>query len=644
LTKAGKTIIVWAMRFRCPSCGFNGGVKIPDHFPIGKTTRIRCSRCQKPFPLTLGKLFPQERPESYRALAPDSLRCRGTKVGRLWVESVGRREDRTPVIAFPAHPSLSHDVMHDLMDPFREYFRICYIEFPGSRRNRQAAESGTYSSIFLENLDLLKKHLGASRFHLLTHLSAAPLALDIAALRPDSIASLILVEPDLCLADRFSKRSAKNKLHRLMHDSHEQSDQEGLLLSALQELWDSKLPTEHAKGLAKILAPGFNPESLCHDLLYCRNRISYPKLSRQKTPALIFHSRDGSDYAHRDALYLQAALPAAESAAIEKGGAWAPWFGGSWFANKLLSFKRTGEGKNRPAPRRRSRTLNGQPLGWMVAIFVLLAVGVSSGLSLLRFQPDFMSQVIPPLLAGVLPILWFLIPKKINPIPFFRFRGFSLRTVLLPLAVGALLGIFFRSLLLTVGDLSFPVSLPPSFVVVAPTNQGRLFQLAGIAVLSLFVFGVAENLWVLRRSRLQILMPTLLFTLLPPSFPDILWRLPLGFVAAILFASSLSIFTPLFLLAGFAAASRLPLPLDLVPLSWQSYQGVAVTIGVLAAAILLSVFVGTSGKPVPPEDVYFSRTINRENRLFRWEPGLGIVMVIFSLIAAGALIFGFIAA
>ena len=61
-------------------------------------------------------------------------------------------------------------------------------------------------------------------------------------------------------------------------------------------------------------------------------------------------------------------------------------------------------------------------------------------------------------------------------------------------------------------------------------------------------------------------------------------------------------------------------------------------------AILLSVFVGTSGKQVPPEDMYFSKTINREGRLFRWEPALGIVLVIFSLIAAAALIFGFLAA
>jgi len=635
---------VGTMRFRCPSCGFSGGVRIPDHFPIGKTVRIRCSRCQEAFPLTLGKLFPQEHPESYQALAPESLRCRGAKVGRLWVESVGPREDRTPVIALPAHSSLSHDVMHDLMDPFKEYFRICYIEFPGSRRNQRPVENGTFSSFFLENLDLLKKHLGASRFHLLAHLSSAPFALDIAAHQPDSIASLILIEPDLCLADRFSKRSAKEKLRRLIHDSHEKPDQEELLLSALQELWDSNLPVQHAQGLAKILAPGFNPETLRHDLVHCRNRVTYSKLSRQVTPALIFYSRDGSDFAHRDALFLQAALPAAESAAVEKGGAWAAWFGGSWFANKLLSFKRRGEGKNRPTPRRRSHTLNGQPLGWMVTIFALLAVGLTAGLNSLRFQPDFMSRVIPPLLAGILPILWFLIPKKTNPIAFFRFRSFSVKTVLFPIAVGALFGFFFRSLLLTLGEMSLPISLPPSFVSIAPANQGRLFQLAGTAVLSLFVFGVAENLWVLRRSRLQILIPTLLFTLLPPSFPDILWRFPVGFVAAILFAGSLSIFSPLFLLSGFAAASELPVSLDLLPISWQSYQGVVVTIGVLAVAILLSVFVGTSGKQVPPEDMYFSKTINREGRLFRWEPALGIVLVIFSLIAAAALIFGFLAA
>jgi hypothetical protein len=115
------------MRFQCPSCGFSGGVRIPVHLPKGKTVRIRCSRCREPFPLSLGKLFPQEYPTGYEALVPDSLGCVGTKVGELWVETVGSREDGTPVLVFPAHPSLSHDVMHDLLDSFGEYIRICYL-------------------------------------------------------------------------------------------------------------------------------------------------------------------------------------------------------------------------------------------------------------------------------------------------------------------------------------------------------------------------------------------------------------------------------------------------------------------------------------------------------------------------------------
>jgi hypothetical protein len=163
-----------------------------------------------------------------------------------------------------------------------------------------------------------------------------------------------------------------------------------------------------------------------------------------------------------------------------------------------------------------------------------------------------------------------------------------------------------------------------------------------MAVAGLFVFGIAENLWVLRRSRLQVLLPTLLFTLFPPAFPDVFWRLPMGFAAAILFAASLSIYSPLFLLAAFTAASEAPIPFEKLPVAWQSVQGVAVTIALLAAAVLLAVFLGTSGKGVPPEETYFTNTINRDDRLFRWATNLGIILVIFSIIAAIGLIFGLI--
>ncbi len=623
------------MRFQCPSCGFNGGVRIPNHLPKGKTVRIRCSRCQESFPLSLGKLFPQEYPAGYQALVPDSLGCKGIKVGRLWVETVGSREDRIPLVVFPAHPSLSHDVMHDLLDSFGEYFRICYLEFPGTRRNTRGTENQSYCSLFSDHIEALKKHLRASRFHLLAHLGSAPLALDAANLHPDSITSVVLIEPDLCLAEQPSLRSITGKFKN--------RDPEELLVSLLQNTWSSQLPQPHAQGLARIFSPGFRPADLNRDLVHSRSAFHYATLSRRKTPTLILYSQDSGDAARKCALYLQATLPAAETGTIERGGAWAAWFQQSAIANRLLSFKRRAESRERSLPRKRSQTLSGQPLGWMVLAFAVLVACLTLGSSLFRFQPEFMSRVIPPLLAGLLPILWFVIPKKINPIAFFRFRRFSLRTVLLPLAIGAVLGAFFRSLLLTLEKVSLPAAVPAFLLSIAPGSRGRLLELAGIVTVSLFVFGVAENLWVLRRSRLQILMPTLLFTLLPPAFPDILWKLPGGFAAAILFAASSSIYSPLFLIAGFGAASELPIPYDRLPISWGSIEGVAATIALLAAAVLLTVFVGTGGNSTHPEELYFAATINREGRLLRWSTSLGIVLVVFSLIAAAGLVFSFIA-
>jgi pimeloyl-ACP methyl ester carboxylesterase len=631
------------MRFQCPACGFNGGVRMPAHLPKGKTVRIRCSRCKKPFPLSLGKLFPQEYPAGYQALVPDSLGCSGTKVGRLWVETVGSREDGLPVVVFPAHPSLSHDVMHDLMDSFEEYFRICYLEFPGTRRNPQGPENLSYGAVFSEHIELLKKHLGVSQFHLLAHLSSASLALDAANRHPDSVTSIVLIEPDLCLSDRASRRSITGKLKIASAEERLNDDSEEPLVSLLQDIWSSKLPQPHVQGLAKILSPGFQPDHLNHDLIQSRSTLRYATLSRRKTPILILYSQDGSETARKCALYLQATLPAAETGTVEAGGAWAAWFRHSAIANRLLSFRRSTQSKEGRTLRKRSYTLSGQPLGWMVLVFAVLAAGLTLGSGLFRFQPDFMSRVIPPLLAGLLPILWFVIPKKINPIAFFRFRRFSLRTVLLPLAIGAVLGVFYRSLLLTLEKVSLPAALPAFLTSIAPGGRGRFLELAGFAVVSLFVFGVAENLWILRRSRLQILMPTVLFTLFPPVFPDVLWKLPGGFAAAVLFAAGASIYAPLFLIAGFGTASQLPIPLQQLPITWGSIQGVAVTITVLAAAILLTVFLGTSGKPISPEELYFARTINREGRLLHWGTSLGIVIVVFSLIAAAAFIFSFLA-
>jgi pimeloyl-ACP methyl ester carboxylesterase len=631
------------MRFQCPACGFNGVVRIPAHLPKGKTVQIRCSRCSKPFPLSLGKLFPQEYPAGYQALIPDSLGCGGTKVGRLWLETVGSRKGGIPVLVFPPHPCLSHDVMHDLLDSFGEYFRICYLEFPGTRRNPQDPGNRSYGAIFNDHIEILKEHLGVSQFHLLAHLASAALALEAMNRHPDSVASVVLLEPDLRFADQASRRSITRKLEMASTAEQQNRDPEELLVPLLQDVWSSNLPQPHVQGLAKILSPGFQLDRLKQDLVQSRRTLRYTSLSRNKIPILVIYAKDSGVASRNDALFLKAAAPGAETQSIAKGGAWAAWFRHSVIGNRLLSFKRSAETKNRGLPRKRSHTLSGQPLGWMVLLFALLAAGLTLGSSLFRFQPNFMSRVIPPLLAGLLPIIWFIIPKKINPIAFFRFRYFTLQTVALPLAIGALLGAFFKSLRLTLQTMSLPASLPAFIISIAPGGQGRILELAGIAIASLFVFGAAENLWVMRRSRLQVLMPILLFTLLPPAFPDILWKLPGGFAAAVLFAANLSFYSPLFLIAGFSAATQLPIPYDRLPIVWGSIQGVAVTITLLAAAILLTVVLGTRGKRISPEALFFVDTLNREDRLLRWKTSIGIITVVFSLIAAAAIVFGFLA-
>lgn len=616
---------------------------MPAHLPKGKTVQIRCSRCKKPFLLSLGKLFPQEYPAGYQALVPDSLGCSGTRVGELWVESTGSRNGGTPVLVLPSHPSLPHDAMHDLMDPFGDYFRICYVEFPGTRRNPQEPDKRSYSAVFSDHVELLKKHLGVPRFHLLAHLGSAALALEAAGRHPDSVASVVCIEPDLRFAGKTSRRAVIGKLETAAGEHHQDPDPEETLMSLLQDVWSSNLPQPHAQGLARILSPGFQPELLNHDLVQSGGALRYTTLSRGKTPVLVLYSRDSCEATRRDALFLRATLSASEAHSAEKGGPWAGWFHHSAIANRLLSFKRSTESKQKNSPRRRSHTASGQPLAWMVLLFVLLAAGLTVGSSLFRFQPAFMSRFIPPLLAGLLPVIWFLIPRTINPVSFFRFRCLCVQTAALPLVIGALLGVFFRSLLLILETVSLPFDPSAFLISIPPGGAGRILELTGAAIVGLFAFGVAENLWVMRRSRLQILMPILLFTLLPPAFPDILWRLPGGFAAAVLFATSLSIYSPLFLIAGFGAATQLPIPLDRLPIAWGSIQGAATAIAVLAAAILLTLFLGTMGKTIPPEELYFAKTLNSQNRSLRWRTSLGIVVVVFSLIASAALVFGFLA-
>jgi hypothetical protein len=398
----------------------------------------------------------------------------------------------------------------------------------------------------------------------------------------------------------------------------------------------------HRQGLARILAAGISPEQLRRDLTAPGSVISYGRLSRLKPPVLVFSGRDCPAPLRQDALYLRNSVPSAELAPLEKGGPWSAWISNRYFANKLLAHKRSSERQRERRAKGRSRrqTLAGQPLGWMAFLYMLLAWGLALGLDRLPVQPAYMARVLPPLLGGLLPILWLLAPRRLRLLRFLRFRGFVPRNILPPLVGGALLGAAFRCLLLSQGGLQLPALIPDVLLSLPPGAPGRTAALAAQAAAVLLVFGVAENLLVLRRSAGRILIPALLFVLVPLSYPDMLWQIPAGLGAALLFSRSLSLAPPLALLAGVIGAAEADPLFSAIPFSLEGVSGLVAAAAALAAAVLLALLPGRRRRGFSPGDLYYTVGMPGEEEGFRWRAGRGVVLVVFSLIAAAILVFG----
>jgi hypothetical protein len=368
----------------------------------------------------------------------------------------------------------------------------------------------------------------------------------------------------------------------------------------------------------------------------------YARISRLRQPVLVFSSRDGAAASRADAQYLASSIPGAELAPLEKGGGMAAWSGGSWFANKLLAFKRNAEKSPQARPRR--TTPAGQPLAWMIALFALLTWALRAGLGLLAMQPAFMQQVLPPLLGSLLPLLWFLLPRGLNPFALLRFRAFHARTVLLPTLIGALLGAGFFALQasgLTWQPPAFS-PLPGLFDSLPLADPGQPYLTLARLVCALFVFGLAQNLCLVRRAGGCTLWATLLFLLATVSWPDVLWLLPAGAASALLFAQELSIYTPFFLLAGEFFGSELPAAYLRVNGALKGAPGWVLALALLVGAVFLTALVLTWKKGFEVETLFFSTSLNKSGRAFRWQTAGGVVLVIFSLLGAAGLVFGFL--
>jgi hypothetical protein len=655
------------MRYHCPSCGRAGTVRVPDNFPRGKSARIRCAGCNHSFVLTPGRLWPQKDPEAYRALAGAAVPAGGLLAG-LHVEIHGQARETHPLLVLPPHPALPPALMPDLLDFMTEYTRVCYLGFPKSTAEEMSAQPDDPARLQAV-LDLLKVRLHADRFHLVAQSGSTPLALRLARNCPHLVASLIILEPEI---DCRPGGSARRLLARVPEDMGGKQTEE-LLFSLFKERWQSNLPDNHLRGLASLLAPGFSPARMARP--YRRPRaIRYPALSRLKTPTLIVLSRDGRRECRENGLFLQAALPAAEILELDKGGAWAAWLSSASFPNRLLAFLRTSARAAAPE-RKPAATPAGQSLGWMLVLFASLTLGLSCLPVFLSFQPSYMGAVLPLLLGSLLPVLWYLLPKRTGFFRILRFHGFRFRHLLPALLTGLLLGLSWdafsgTAILEKLTDLlaglpairlpdrltdllpgprrsSWPLGWPPA------GSPGRGPLLAGLLASSLLVFGYFQSLLTLRRSRWHLLLPILLFTLIPPSWPDLLWRLPLAVCAALLFARSLSVTSPFLLLAGFYLASELPLALDLGSLTAAALARVRLPAlpfapAAAAAALLLLLSLGAAliwgrkKEAYSPETLYFHHTLNKPRATLQWRVTPGMVILIFSLLAAVILVFGFL--
>jgi pimeloyl-ACP methyl ester carboxylesterase len=626
------------MRFRCPSCGFLGRVQVPAHFQRGRRARIRCARCHKPFILAVGRLWPQDSAEAYDALVAGALDCRGERLGKLWVETVGARSGGNPLVVLQPHPSLSHELLHDLLNPFKEYFTVSYVEFPGSPWSPDAPVEGKWAEQFLHTLDLLRLKLKADRVHLLGHLDSCRLALRAAQARRKEIASLLLLEPLLAgpapgepgmpwVAGGLQPTpAAATETVRALASGH----------------WGLSCEETRLRGLAQLFAHGFTPERFRRGQEALRFRPRHGNLSRLRVPALICSSRDGAAASRADALYLATNLPGGELAVLEEGGAMAAWSGSSWLANKILAFKRGAEKAPQERIRARSRMVSGQPAAWMTVLFAALAWGLTWALHRLNLQPQFMAEVLPPFLGGLLPLLWFVLPRRIKPFTLLRFRAFRARTVLAPLAIGSLLGLAFFSL--SAAGLAWsPPQTWPSFLRSLPLGSpGRPYLFLARAFSLLFIHGFLQSLLFLRRSPWKRGLPLLLYILVPLSFPDALWAAPAGALSVLLFGRSLSVFTPLFLLAGLLLGSELPVPYPAIAAALSGAQGWILALVLLVGAVFLAAALLTGKKTYGLETLYYFDSLNRDEKAYRWRANAGVVLVIFTLLAAGGLIFAFL--
>jgi len=514
------------------------------------------------------------------------------------------------------------------------------------------------------------ERLKVKEFHILGHKASCSIALSTAAHFGREVCSaLILIEP--LITESPLQRAAQNDPQLLapvqnnsagdspaggtspsVGNAPATASREDILFAILSEYRTGELAEYHIRGLAGIMAPGLSVELLAGELKQPNEKPTYRKLSRIEAPALILTAaastaEEAEDKAHQQAIedifFIDSSLPQAEIENAKKPGDWGCWFSAESFTATVSSFIQRAKKIRKEAGRLRNCTISALPVGWLTAASFLLIWGLTFLLHKVTYVPDYMRRVVPVVVGSLAPFASFLLPRKINLFQLQRFSNLNSGGTLLAAAAGTFLGISWSGLLLAFkGASPFPSIIPPFLLSLPAGAEGRIFLFMAILLLQLLLFGVLENILIIRRSPVKILLPALLFSLMPLSFPDLIWQLPLGAASACLMYRQLSIYSPLALLIGFALSSELLLKYFNLNLPFFILPAAAAVFFILfLLAVLLQPAAGSIGNPLIR---YYTASLLRKSKHFPWRFSRGIFISLLALIASVIFIIGFLRA
>lgn len=248
----------------------------------------------------------------------------------LFVHAEGRGE---PVVILHGGPLLEHGYLLPHLRPLADEFRLVFADQRLSGRSAPTVDSASVRlATFVEDIEALRRHLGAERIHLLGHSWGGQLALRYALAHGDRLASLVLVSPTPPSSALWQQEEAQLAAFVTAEDSTElaalraapglAAGDTSLIRQMLQVSFRSAFhDRSRASGLTITVPDRYQERSRQFGLLWpeLQQYDLVPELARIRTPTLIVFGASEPAFALSGQL-LADSLPDAELVGIPDAG------------------------------------------------------------------------------------------------------------------------------------------------------------------------------------------------------------------------------------------------------------------------------------------------------------------------------------